>query len=183
MRRACLFSLFLALVFSVAAPRGNGQSDGIDKIILNDFPGFHVLTVPERDSDTRAFILAHFAKRSPSVVRADFDGDGHLDYAVLLKNKNKKSGVAKFVILLCSESEHCKKAFDEDITSYAGEVFIKTVPIGRRVSQTEAIDTKDYPPPVRLSSTGIEMTYFEKAKVVYYWNTKHKKIETIQTGD
>src|SRR4029077_8321809 len=95
----------------------------IDKIILDDFPGFHMLTVAERDSDTRAFILAHFAKRNPSVVRADFDGDGHPDYAVLLKNK--KSGVAKFVILLCPEDEHCKKACDEDITSYAGEVFIK----------------------------------------------------------
>ncbi len=181
MKRVCLFSLFLALNFSVAVPRGNGQSDGIDKMILDDFPGFHVLTVPERDSDTRAFILAHFAKRNPSVVRSDFDGDGHLDYAVLLRNK--KSGVAKLVILLCPENEHCKKACDEDITSYAGEVFIKAVPIGRRVSQTEAIDTKDYPPPVRLSSTGIEVTYFEKAKVVYYWNTNHKKIETIQTGD
>src|SRR5580658_2934687 len=125
MRRACLFSLFLALVFSVVAPCGNGQSHGLDKIILTDFPGFHVLTVPERDSDTRAFILAHFVKRNPSVARADFDGDGHLDYAVLLKNK--KSGVAKFVILLCSENEHCKKACDEDITSYAGDVFIKAV--------------------------------------------------------
>ena len=181
MKRVCLFSLFLALIFSVAVPRGNGQSNGIDKMILDDFPGFHVLTVPERDSDTRAFILAHFAKRSPSVVRADFDGDGHLDYAVLLKNK--KSGVAKFAILLCSENDPCKKAWDEDITSYAGEVFIKAVPIGGRVLQTEAIDTKDYPPPVRISSSGIEVTYFEKAKVVYYWNTKHKRIETIQTGD
>src|ERR1017187_6936222 len=100
MKRMCLFSLFLALIFSIAVPRGNGQSDGIDKMILDDFPGFHVLTVLERDSDTRAFILAHFAQHSPSVVRADFDGDGHLDYAVLLKNK--KSGVAKFVILICS---------------------------------------------------------------------------------
>jgi hypothetical protein len=180
-RRACLFSLFLALAFSVAAPRGNAQDDGIDKIILNDFPEFHVLTVPERDPDTRAFILAHFAKRNPSVVRADFDGDGHLDYAILLKNE--KSGVAKFVILLCSEDEQCKKARDEDITSYAGEVFIKAVPTGRGVSQTEAIGDKDNPTPVRLSSTGIEVTYFEKAKVVYHWNTKHKKIETIQTGD
>jgi hypothetical protein len=180
MKRVSLFSLFLALIFSVAVPRGAGQSDGIDKIILDDFPGFHVLTLSERNSDTRAFILAHFAKRSPSVVRVDFDGDGHIDYAVLLKNK--KSGVAKFVILLCPENKHCKKAYDEDISN-AGEVFVKAVPIGRRVSQTEAIDTKNYPSPVRLSSTGVEVTYFEKAKVVYYWNTKHKKIETIQTED
>ncbi len=181
MRRARLFNVFLALTLSVGASRGNSQRDGIDKTILNDFPGFHVLTVPERDPDTKAYVLAHFSKRNPSVVRADFDGDGHLDYAALLKSE--KSGVAKFVILLCSENEQCKKACDEDITSYAGEAFIKAVPIGRRVSQTEAIDTKDNPTPVRLSSTGIELTIFEKVTVVYYWNTKHKKIETIQTGD
>jgi hypothetical protein len=47
MKRVSLFSLFLALIFSVAVPRGGGQSDGIDKKILDDFPGFHVLTVSE----------------------------------------------------------------------------------------------------------------------------------------
>jgi hypothetical protein len=182
MRRLYRSSVFLAvLVCSVAVSRSKGQSDGVDKIILHDFPGFHVLTVEERDSDTRAFILAHFAKRNPSILHADFDGDGHLDYAVLLKDK--KSGIARFVILLCPETEHCKKACDEDITSSAREVFLRPVPIGRRVSQTDAIDTKDYPPPVRLSSTGIEVTYFGQAKVVYYWNGKHKKMETVQTED
>jgi hypothetical protein len=76
-----------------------------------------------------------------------------------------------------------RQACDEDITSSVGGVFIRPVPIGRRVSQTEAIDTKDYPPPVRLRSTGVEVTYFGQAKVVYYWNAKHKKMETIQTED
>lgn len=182
MRRMCLsILLFTASVGSVAVSHGQDQSDGIDKIVRDDFPGFHVLTVPERNSDAKAFIEAHFAKRNPSVVHADFDGDGQLDYALLLKDK--KSGTARFVILLCAEDEHCKKVCDEDITSYVGEVFIRPVPIGRRISQTEAIDTKDYPPPVRLRSTGVEVTYFGQAKVVYYWNAKHKKIETIQTED
>lgn len=86
------------------------------------------------------------------------------------------------VILLCAEDEHCKKVSDEDITSFAGEVFIEPVPIGRRVSQTEAIDAKATPP-VTLSLTGIELTYFGKATVVYYWDAKHKKMDTIRTGD
>jgi hypothetical protein len=37
----------------------------------------------ELDSDARAFFLQHFPKASPSVVHADFDGDGQLDYALL----------------------------------------------------------------------------------------------------
>jgi hypothetical protein len=181
MRQLYWCLLFSAvLVFTLAVPANGGQEDGLDKI-LTQFPGFHVLTVPERDSDAKAFIVAHFAKRNPSVIHADFDGDGHLDYALLLKDK--KSGAARFVILLCAEDEHCKTACDEKITSSVGEVFIRPVPIGRRASQTDAIDSKDYPPPLKLRSTGIEVTYFGQAKVVYYWNAKHKKIETIQTED
>jgi len=172
---------FAALFCSIAVSHSQGQSDGINKIIRDGFPTFHVLTVAERDSDAKAFIVAHFAKRNPSVAHADFDGDGHLDYALLLKDNT--SATARFVILLCADNEHCKKACDEDISSYAAGAFIRTVPIGRRVSQTEAVDTKYSPPPVGLISTGVEVTYFGQAKVVYYWNTKHKKIETIQTAD
>jgi hypothetical protein len=182
MRRMCLSSLlFAAWVCSIAVLDSHGQSNAIDKIVRDEFPGFYVLTVPERDSDAKAFIAAHFAKRNPSVVHADFDGDGHLDYALLLKDK--KSRAAIFVILLCAEDEHCKTACDEDITSSVGEVFIRPVPVGRRASQTNAIDSKDHPPPVKLRSTGVEVTYFGQAKLVYYWNAKHKKIETIQTED
>jgi hypothetical protein len=45
--------------------------------ILSGLPGYHLLTLKERDADARAFFTRHFLKPSPSVVRADFDGDGH----------------------------------------------------------------------------------------------------------
>jgi len=180
--RRCLSTLFFAaLVCSITVSQSQGQSDQIDKIVRDNFAGFHVLSVPERDSDAKAFIVAHFGKRNPSVVHADFDGDGQLDYALLLKANESRT--ARFVILLCADDEHCKKASDEDISSYAGAVLIKTVPIGRYVSQSDAVETKYSPPARKLTSTGVEVTYFGQAKVVYYWNTKHKKIETIQTGD
>jgi hypothetical protein len=134
-----------------------------------------------RNSDARTFIVDHFPKRNPSVVHADFDGDGHPDYAILLKDK--KSGTTKLVVLLCSRDAQCKSVFELDVTTSSGEVYVRPIPAGSRVSQTEAIDTKDYPPPVRLGSVGIEVTYFGQAKIVYYWNRKHKKIETVQTED
>ena|SRR5215469_1733161 len=169
------FAAFMAITWAL------GQSTETDQAILSGFPGFHVLAVHERDADAKAFILAHFPKHNPSLVHADFDGDGNLDWAVLLKADN--SGAARFVILLCSADAHCKKANEENITPYAGEVYIRPVATGRHVSQTDAIDTKNNPSPVRLRSTGIELAYFGKAKVVYLWNPKHNKIETIQTED
>jgi hypothetical protein len=157
-----------------------GQRNGIDKL-LNHFPGDHVLTLSERDSDARDFILKHFPRSNPSVVHADFDGDGHPDYAML--PRDNKSGTTKFVVLLRSGITQYKSVYELDVTPVSGEVYIRPLPIGSRVSQTEEIDTKDYPSPVQLSSTGIELTYFEKATVVYYWNKKNKKIEAIQTED
>jgi hypothetical protein len=176
MRVIVVFSFFCCAALSNAeAPKND-----LD-IILSRFPGYHMLTLAERDSDTRAFILAHFPKRNPSVVHADFDRDGHLDYAVLLKDK--KSETAKLVIFLCSGNTQCKSVHEVGLTSVSGAVYLRPVPIGSRVSQTDAIDIKDQRSPVKLSSPGIELTYFGKATVVYYWNRKHKKIEAVQTAD
>lgn len=179
MRRlcGCILLLLVTLVCCVAAP---GPTSDIDRV-LNRFPGYHVLTLLERNSDAKEFIKGHFPKNNPSVVHSDFDGDGHLDYALLLKDG--KSGTTKLVVLLCSGDTQCKSVFDVDVTSSSGEVFIRPVPIGSQVAQTDAIETKDYPSPVKLRSTGIELTYFGQAKVVYYWNRKNKKVEAVQTED
>ena len=174
MRVIVVFSFFCCAALSNAeAPKND-----LD-IILGRFPGYHMRTLAERDSDTRAFILAHFPRRNPSVVHADFDRDGHLDYAVLLKDK--KSETAKLVMLLCSGNTQCKSVHEVGLTSVSGAVYIRPVPIGSRVSQIDAIDTTDQP--LKLSSPGIELTYNGKATVVYYWNRKHKKVEAIQTAD
>ena len=182
MWRLCgsILLLLVTLVLCVAAPEAEGQRNAIDRI-LNSFPGYHVLTLLERNSDARTFIVTHFPKHNPSVVRADFDGDGHPDYAILLKDS--KSGTAKLVVLLCSGENQCKNVYELDVTSSAGEVYVTPVPVGSRVSQTDAINTSNYPSSVKLRSTGIEVSYFGQAKVIYYWDRKHKKIEAVQTED
>jgi len=173
----------VTLVCCVAALGVGGQTSDIDKI-LSLFPGYHLLALSERTAETKAFIHQHLPKDNPSVVHADFDGDGHPDYAVLLRSN--KSGATKLVVLLCSADQNCKSVFDREVTtssSSPGELYLRPVPPGSVVSQTDAIDTKSYPAPERLNSTGIEVNYFGKATVVYYWNRKHKKIEAVQTED
>jgi len=169
---AAVFCCFLA-------SSGEERKSDIDSI-LSGFPGYHLLTLKERDADTRAFILQHFPKANPSVVRADFDGDGHLDYALLLRNEKSQS--TKLVVLLCSEDLHCRNVYESDVSAYSDSVYLRPVTRGSRVSQTEAVDT-NHTAPVNLKSSGIQVTYFEKGKVVLYWNKKLKKIEEVQTAD
>ena len=159
---------------------GREARPAMDKI-LEHFPGYHVVTVAERNYDSREFIRRHFPKENPSIVQADFDGDGHLDYAILLRNDNTRT--AKVVMLLCSEGAECRDAYDVEVSTNYIEVYLRPAPIGKRVSQTDAIDTNDHSGPVKLHPVGVEVNYYGKATVVYYWDKKAKKMKAIETED
>lgn len=157
-----------------------GKNSDLDGI-LGRFPGYHLLTLQELDSAARDFFLRHFPRQNPSVVRGDFDGDGNPDYALLLKSN--KSPAAKLVVLFCSGPAQCKSVYDLDLTAYSESVYLRLVKVGSRVSQTYAIPTNDRALSKNLTSLGIEVTYFEKAKVVLSWDPKRKKMDEIQTED
>jgi hypothetical protein len=174
-------SILFSTVFycCIGLSAGEERKSDVDSI-LSSFPGYHLLTLKERDSDARAFFTQHFPKANPSVVRADFNGDGHLDYALLLRND--KSQATKLVVLLCSEDAHCRSVYDVDVSAYSGSVYLRPRTRGSRVSETEAVDT-NHTAPVNLKFSGIQVTYFGKGEVVLYWNRKLKKIEEVQTAD
>ena len=77
-----------------------GQKTGLETLVRDYDHRYHMLRAEERDGDTRAFLVKHFKGSDPSVVHADFDGDGQLDYAMLLKSDT--STAAKLVVLLAT---------------------------------------------------------------------------------
>ena len=176
--RPILGNLIVGLLCFTAISTEQQQKGSIDNIV-GSFPGYHLPTLKELDYDAKAFFLKHFPKASPSVVHADFDGDGQLDYALLLRND--KSQVTKLVVLLCPEDGHCRNVYELDVSAYSGSVYLRPVPRGSRISQTESIDTDTGP--VNLKFSGIRVTYFGKGEVVLYWNAKLKKIDGITTED
>ena len=169
----------VVLFWSILAPASDGQAGGITTI-LKQFPGYHVLTLQERAPDLRAYVVQHFPKTNPSIVHADFDGDGHEDYAFLLKNN--KLGKAILVVVLCPADGQCKSAYKLDVSEGYKLTYIRPVPVGSRVSQTEVMPKSDHPPG-RLKSVGIRVTYDEQTEVVLYWNSRLRKIEEVQTSD
>ena len=175
----CIPVLLMVLVWCVALSAGDGQGTGIDGA-LKLFPGYHVLTLQERDPSLKAYIAQHFPKANPSVVHADFDGDGQQDYALLLKND--KLGKTILVVVLCPAEGQCKSVYNLDVSADSSSVYLRPVPVGSHVSQTDAIPTSDHSPG-KLKLAGIRLRYYEQAEVVLYWNSKLKKIEEVQTGD
>lgn len=170
----CLIGFALLAALLLFNSGANGQT-GQDRI-LSQFPQCHIVKLEDRDPETRSFIVQHFPKSDASVIHADLDGDAYRDYALLLKTDH--SAETKLVIAFCSEQDQCKIVYDQGVGD-AGQLYIRAVPIGSKVRETDAGST----PSTRLRSPGVELNYFEKAAVVYYWNKKSGKIEIIETED
>lgn len=172
--------VLLVNVIGCAAQGERGPGADISEV-LSQFPGYHLLTMRERSADARAFLLHHSSKNNPSIIHADFDGDGHPDYALLLKHDG--NGKAEFVVLLCSDDATCRIVYELDVTGSIAEMYIRPVATGSQVSQDESVETKGNTPAVMLHTVGIQVNYFEKAAVVYYWEKKTRKIEALESED
>jgi hypothetical protein len=175
-----LFRLALLLVvFSCpSAVRGQKSSTGTRP---PDYPGYHLLRLAERDADTRAFLAQHFKGSDASIVRADFDGDGHPDYAMLLKSDT--SAAAKLVVLLCDAQSKCRAVLEDDITGYSEEAYLFPLPVGSRVAEAGSTEGENQSHPARFTNTGIQVDYFEKGTVAYYWDKKLKQIVAVGTAE
>jgi hypothetical protein len=146
-----------------------------------DYPGYHLLKLGERDADTRAFLIQHFKGSDASVIHADLDGDGHPDYALLLKSDT--SAAAKVVVLLCDAQSKCRGVFEQDITGYSEEAYLSRLPVGSRVAEAGSAEGEKESHPVTLTNTGIQVTYFEKGAGALYWDRKLKKIVAVGTAE
>ena len=155
--------LFVGAIGCAAAQAQQRPGTDLSEI-LSQSPGYHLLTMAERNADARAFLLHESSKTNPSIVHADFDGDGHPDYAVLLKHDGDEK--AKFSILLCSQNANCRSVYELDVTGVVADMYLRPVSKGSL-----------------LSEPGVQVNYFEKAAVVYYWAKKTRTIEIIQTED
>lgn len=172
----------LALLALAAVPSSSSETAKNSLAdVLKLFPGYHVVTLNECDPGMRSSLSQNYPKANPSVVHADFDGDGSPDYALLLKNDATR--VTKFVILLCPVAQSCKKVNDIDESQMSGIVYLRPVAHGTKVSETDAVDTGAPAKRVTLRATAVELNYFGKASVVLYWDGAQKKIEEIATAD
>ena len=175
--RFALFALTVGFLHPVTAqPRKSDLEQ-----VLQLFPGYHLLKPEEFDEDTRAFLRSHFPKDNPSVISSDFDGNGVLDYAFLLKGE--KSSSTKVEVVLCAPNKQCRSVYHLDVSSYAGAVYLRPARIGSHTTRTDAVPATEGTSKGRLSLAGIQVLYFEKGKVLLSWNPKHRRIEEVQTGD
>ncbi|UCH72859.1 MAG: hypothetical protein JSU82_10810 [Rhodospirillales bacterium] len=103
---ACLVSFMALLASSIASgePQRTPAEPPLAVIVAHFYPGYVPVTLGDLDPQIGALTVKDPAydhsDRSPTAVRADFDGNGHADYALLIKQQTAAGSDEIFVILM-----------------------------------------------------------------------------------
>jgi hypothetical protein len=125
-----------------------------------------------------SFWFKQYQKDSSLVnyVPADFDCDGKEDYALLLANP--KGEAAVWVLQSVGTSYQPFKLQDVETSENPIDVGIELIPKGK----LDYIDLDDEnTKSMRLKCPAIQMLFFERGAVTYYWDKN--KFKSVQTGD
>jgi hypothetical protein len=80
-----------------------------------------IVTVKDLDKDARQFFTESYKGKDPGIIRADFNGDGKEDVAILTKGA--------LLFFICKE--RCKEIKSQDYGGFAGFQYIIPIKKGR----------------------------------------------------
>jgi hypothetical protein len=174
---------FIFMVFTadgLASGQPHGPSVKLDEAIRKFDPDAKVLTL--RDMDVGSCGQLH---NDPGVVKADFNGDGWVDYAVLLKRKTDKKTEWKGQALLVIELSFVVFLSEKDgalrpMVLDRSETHMPSI-VGLSVRKPGTIREWDSERSIKLQFAGIERFYCEKSAAVFYWNGE--KFDQIPISD
>jgi len=90
---------FLNDQFHLANSKDVTCEDNIHAVMGKYYRGYKIITLESLEDDLKEYFKQNFANENPGCVSADFDGDGTIDYAVLLLREEQKMATEKVIVL------------------------------------------------------------------------------------
>ena len=126
------------------------------------------------DKDLQEYFTVTYHDSHPGCVNEDFDGDGIVDYALLLRTKVKGKNVERVVVLKGKIEQSFIPIDLDDLKDRTGSFFIRYVPPGK-IKEWNTDKT------IVISRPAFELVLFEAASRVYFW--QENELHFIQTSD
>lgn len=179
MRIAAISALMAVLILQPAATARHATDvrhaePPLDEIIARFFEGY----APVTPGDLRAEIgrlamtdpVYGDPERSPSVIHADFDGNGIGDYAILIRELAPQAPDEVFAVLMGLGDGRYRVAMKAFFGNLMDEVYLGYVPVGGQL--VPVAGSGDPGEPVRLDHPAVTLTYFGRATDAFYWNAE-----------
>lgn len=168
-------NLVLLMILVFLSISGYLISCATSKLIISTYYQHHTLVeLRDLNEDVQEYFIEKYPNSHPGCIKEDFDGDGLVDYALLLRTNIKGRIIERLVVL---KGKNGKEFIPIDLDEFYGRIgdfFLRPIP----VSKVEKCDRTEI---VTLDRPGFEIVLFEAASRVYFW--KGGKFNFIQTSD
>lgn len=144
----------------------------LEALISRFFPGYGPLPlgdlVPEIGALTASDPVYNTPDRSPTLIRADFDGNGFADYALLIRQTTGPTPDEIFVILMAHGDGQYSKAMESFFGGLASDIYLGYLPAGT-VVPTDAEAAPDAPG-MALDNPAVTLNVMGRASDAFYWD-------------
>ncbi len=124
----------------------------------------------------------HSVGQSPTWVRADFDGNGTLDHAALLRTPPGAGAADEvFTIMLSFGAGRYELAHFQSFGFVNGRVLLTPFPAGEWAHPVQSYDTGKQARP--MVNDAVVLEYFEASAAVYYWDDDLGRFDAIPVSD
>jgi len=137
--------------------------DAVQVAIERFYPGSTLVVLNDLEEGLRQEFADGYPGRNPAFISSDFDGNGRLDYALLLLGKKSGRAIVRLVVLLHAPKGKFKAMSLEEISEFLESVFIRV----RAPGKVQEHDSKKI---IITRVPGIERSFFEKSAGVFYWD-------------
>lgn len=153
----------------------------LDSIIAQFFPGYAPVTPGDLSDEVRSATskdsLYGAPGLSPTVIHADFDGNGVPDYAILVRELAAQNPDEVFAVLMGYGDGQYSAAMKAFFGGLLGDVYLGLVPSGEEL--TAAAGSRKDGATVRLTRPAVRLVYHRRAADAFYWDDAGGRFESV----
>ncbi len=173
-----------AVAQEAPAAAGKTTEPPLEEILARFFPGYVLVSMD--DLDPAVGRLAEqdpvYADpgRSPSMIRADFDGNGVADYALLVREEAGAEPDEIFAVLMGQGRGRYNRAAQAFFGILLDGVYLGYAPAGAVLSP--APGSTIVREPVTLAHPAVKLIYLNSASNAFYWDAKAGRLVNMPTA-
>lgn len=153
----------------------------LEEILDRFFPGYVLVTMDDLDPAVGRLAAADPAYadpgRSPSMIRADFDGNGVADYALLVRAKGVAEPDEIFAVLMGEGRGRYQRAAQAFFGAVLDGVYLGYAPAGAVLSP--APGSTIVREPVTLAHPAVKLIYLNSASNAFYWDAEAGRLVSM----
>jgi hypothetical protein len=156
------------------APVREGTAEPpLESVINHFFPGYAPVPLGELTDEIGSLTVSDpvydTPDRSPVTIKADFDGNGFADYALLISKVQGSQADEIFVILMGHGEGRFGKAIESFFGRVARDIYLGYLPAGTVLGTLE--DAGNNAPPMTLASPAVTLNIPGQVSDAFYWDS------------